>query len=58
MLLDVMDLDGGYRRHAAECVGAALKQVYEPVIAEELPRNHRALLERLRAQETQSAKTA
>lgn len=49
MLFDAMDPDGAYRRHAADHVAAALRQLYEPVIAEDLPKQHRALLGRLDA---------
>lgn len=51
MHLDVTDPEGAYRRHVAEQVGAALKRLYEPVVAEALPPQHRALLAALQAQE-------
>lgn len=49
MLVDAIDPDDAYRRYAADRVGVALRQLYEPVTTEELPPQHRALLDRLEA---------
>ncbi len=51
MLVDVTDLEGAYRRYAAERVAAALKQAYEPLLAQDLPPQHADLLEALRRTE-------
>ncbi len=51
MITDVMDLDGAYRRHAADQIAAALRQAYDPVVSQELPPRHAALLDALAARE-------
>ena len=47
MLLNADDLDSTYRRYAAERVAAALKELYRPLVVQDLPAVHHALLQRL-----------